>query len=160
MNLGDTISLISISLVIIGLYVGIRQYKLSQTLEFIKRYNSPEFVNVKSTVIEWAESKKNNEEKIKMISEDKELLAKVTIYINLFTELGIAVKKNIVNVPVTYDLWYPAIPRNWDRLEFYIMHQRDKGFEIGVNFEKLVESLKVYKKRRFIRILYKLRLGL
>ncbi len=153
--------IITFSLIIIGLFITLRQFKLSKTLGFINRYNDPNFVDIRASVDEWLDSDKDEIEKLNELEIDKRLAAKITIFINLFTELGVAVNKKIVNIPITLDLWNPALTNYWRKLEFYIIDQREnKKNNIGNNFEGLVELHRKYKKSKLLRIMYWLRLGI
>ncbi|MEL6698773.1 MAG: hypothetical protein AAFP89_21190 [Bacteroidota bacterium] len=160
MGLADFISVFSLLFLALGIFLTLRQFKLTNTLEFIKRYNEPDFVNVRGIVNSWIDSSDDDHKRIQAIAEDKILESSIVAFLNLLTELGVAVNNKIVNIPVTYQLWYPAIPYHWKRLEFYITDRREQGVEIGVNFEKVVKSMERYREKRYVRFYYWLRMGL
>lgn len=133
------------------IYLTVRHFKTSKTISYIERLNSVDMVEIRADIDEWLSSEKSMKEKIMVAENDKELSAKLTIWMNIFTELGISYKNKIIRRKLTREIFYPMIPNYWKKLEFYIVHKRNKGNQIGYNFEYIAKEVQKIEKRKIKR---------
>lgn len=143
---------LSITLVAVGLLLSIRHFRLTRTVSYIERFNSVDMIETRAKVDEWTASSTDDEERLRKLEENHLLNAHVKAFLNLLTELAIAHRYGLLIPEVTFQLWYPAVPEQWERLRFYIVSNRNRGIEIGVNFEIFYRDMVRYRsdwKRRF-----------
>ena len=143
MNLVDFLSLSGgLAIAVITIYLTIRHFKTSKTISYIQRLNTAEMTSIRAEIDEWITSDTTETEKCESALNDKELNAKIMMWINIFTEIGISYKQRIIRRKLTRELFYPMIPNYWEGLNFYISYRRKKGYPIGYYFEYLTSEVK------------------
>jgi hypothetical protein len=143
MNLVDTLSLSGgLIIAITTIYLTIRHFKTSKTISYIQRLNTAEMTSIRAEIDEWITSDATEMEKCNSAHKDKELNAKIMMWINIFTEIGISYKQRIISRKLTRELFYPMIPNYWEGLNFYISYRRQEGYPIGYYFEYISNEVK------------------
>ena len=127
---------------LITIYLTIRHFKTTKTISYVERLNTGEMAQIRAEIDEWICSDKTNKEKCKYADQNKELSAKIMMWINIFTEIGISYKQRIIRRKLTRELFYPMIPTYWKDLFFYIKYKRGKGYPIGYYFEYLSKEVR------------------
>lgn len=126
----------------ITIYLTVRHFMTSKTISYIERMNTGEMAQIRAEIDQWISSEKTDAEKCELAESNKELSAKLMMWINIFTEIGISYKQRIIRRKLTRELFYPMIPNYWRDLLFYIDHKRNKGHAIGYYFEYLAKEVK------------------
>ncbi len=124
------------------IYLTVRHFKTTKTISYIERLNTSEMASIRAEIDEWINSDKTDKEKCIHANQNKDLNAKVMMWINIFTEIGISYKKKIIRRRLTRELFYPMIPKYWNDLYFYIDYRRKQGYPIGFYFEYLAAEVK------------------
>lgn len=132
----------TISVFIVGIGYTIHHFKIVRTAAFIERMNSPAMISVRSQVDEWLRVSEPNDAKLSQLEDDAELRTAVRIVYATLTELAVAYNYGILNRRMTHQLWDILVPEYWDRLRFYIDHQRLTHPQFGFSFQRLAESMK------------------
>lgn len=127
---------------IITICLTIRHFKTSKTISYIERLNTGEMALIRAEIDEWINSDMTEKEKCKLALKNKVLNAKIMMWINIFTEIGISYKQRIIHRKLTRELFYPMIPNYWKDLYFYIDYRRKKGYPIGYYFEYIANEVK------------------
>jgi len=127
---------------VITIYLTIRHFKTSKTISYIERLNTGEMASIRAEIDEWINSDMTDKEKCKFALKTKELNAKIMMWINIFTEIGISYKQRIIHRKLTRELFYPMIPNYWRDLYFYIDYRRKKDYPIGYYFEYIANEVK------------------
>ncbi len=127
--------------IISGLLITIRHFKIVRTISYIERFNNPNMAAIRGKVDNWLNSSKSNQEKIEIINSDSELRANVFSFLNIFNEVGIAYKFGLLNKKVAFEIWDTVVPEYWEKLKFFIDYNRNQGRAIGANFEKIAKDI-------------------
>ncbi len=127
--------------IISGLCITIRHFKLIRTFSYIERFNSPSMLEVRTCVDTWLSSDVTNEKKIQLLHSDLKLHANYMLLYNLFTEVGIAYKFGMLHRKLTFEIWDPLLPKYWKQLEFYFEHQRSQGRQVANSFEIIAKAM-------------------
>ncbi len=120
---------IGIIIVVASLYFSIRQFRVSKTIAYIERFNSPSMIGARSTVKKWSEL--NNEQKIQKLKEDTDLYYKVGLFYNLITEIGISYKYRVISRKITHQIFDPLIPNYYLDIEPYIWLNMKNEIKMG-----------------------------
>ncbi|MDU8885891.1 hypothetical protein RXV94_06945 [Yeosuana sp. MJ-SS3] len=127
---------------VITIYLTIRHFKTSKTISYIERLNTSEMASIRAEIDEWLNSDMNEKQKCKFAVKTKDLNAKIMVWLNIFTEIGISYKQRIIRRKLTRELFYPMIPNYWKELHFYINYRRKKGYPIGYYFEYIANEVR------------------
>lgn len=95
-------------------------------------------IPIRISVDKWLNSECSDEEKIKDIESDPELYAKFMLVHNIFTEVAIAYKFNLIDKKLILVTWGDLIPGFFKKLEFYYKYKDPKREKMGVYLESLV----------------------
>ncbi len=126
----------------ITIYLTVRHFMTSKTISYIERMNTGEMALIRAEIDQWISLEKTDAEKCELADRDKQLSAKLMMWINIFTEIGISYKQRIIRRKLTRELFYPMVPNYWRDLLFYIEHKRRKGHAIGYYFEFLANEVR------------------
>ena len=141
--------LIAPILVVAGLLLTHRHFKIARTVSYIERFNNPGMVGTRAKVDEWLESSSDDERRIVAATDDSVLKASIFAFLNLFVELGIAYRYGLLNRKVAFDMWDQLVPEYWKKLEFWVRHNRLQGRDIAQAFEDLAKEMNQAKQSVF-----------
>lgn len=125
--------------VVTSLYYTIRHFKITRTLSYIERFNTPSMIQTRKVVDEW--SIMDEEEKLKSYKEDFNLRQHIALIYSLITEIGISYQYGVINRKMTCLIFDPLIPNYWEKLEVFIIHQPKSNYPYGYSFKKLVDAI-------------------
>ena len=142
----DYSALIGAITFLIGLWWGIREFKISKAVSYIERLNSPDMAEVRAKVDEWIESSSNVEERQIALQNDLKLRSDVRLLYNLLTELAISYKYRLVNRRVTRELWNPLLPQYANDLQPYIAFEGKRGMDLGDDLMQFAKTIRGHGK--------------
>ena len=117
--------------------------------------NSPEMARIRGEIDRWLNTSDDDAVRLNKLAEDADLASKVMVFINIITELGIAYEAGLVNKNLTHEIWYPMIPRYWERLQFYVYDTRRSGYPVGHYLEMMAQKIDDYAKKKDLSSRYK-----
>lgn len=128
-------------LTVASLGYAIQHFRISSAMSYIQRMNSSDMVEIRSAVNRWLEGPGTDAEKFEEAEGDPVLNAKLRIFIDILTELGIAYRYKAVSRRLVREIWYPFIPDYWLKLQFYVYGRQVNGARTGYWLRYLAEEI-------------------
>lgn len=128
-------------LTLASLAYAIQHFRISSAMSYIQRMNSSDMVDIRSAIHEWLDAPGTDAEKFETAEKDQVLNAKLRIFIDILTELGVAYRYKAVSRKLVREIWYPFIPDYWAKLQFYIYGRQVNGARTGYWFRYLAEEI-------------------
>lgn len=119
----------------------IQHFRISSAMSYIQRMNSSDMVEIRSAIHEWVDGPGTDLEKFAEAERDQVLNAKLRIFIDILTELGVAYRYKAVSRRLVREIWYPFIPDYWLKLQFYVYARQVNGARTGYWFRYLAEEI-------------------
>lgn len=128
-------------LVVGGLWLTVRHFKIARTVSYIERFNHPDMVTIRAAVDAWLKSSEEDDERMEQAKSDPVLNVQILTFMNLFVEVGIAYRCRTLNRSVAFDIWSQLVPEYWQNLQFYVERARSEGRDIANAFERLAGEM-------------------
>jgi len=126
----------------------IRQDRYQRSHEFIKRFNSKEFIeiisNVKKCCEVFEDSNKSDNEKWNYVEADPKRKQDLNMFLNFFEELGLMYNEKLTNKKITKGFFKGISVGYFEKCYLYIKDRRIRQNHSTMfeNWEKMVEELK------------------
>lgn len=161
MQLVDYIELAGVVVTCIAaVFVGRQTYVhfiRAKAFSYIERFNSQEFMELRIAIDKWLASQKNPQARVDVLKsenpDDIEISIKIRTFLNIFQELAVAYEKGMIDKYIFFKNFDYLILSNWEKFaEFiYILRALNNDFSIYKRFELMVEDVKNFKKRDYIK---------
>lgn len=140
-NFADLGSVVGIFLVASGLWFSVQQFKLNRTMEYMEYLSNPELVETRAAVDAWLESSNDDNVRLKALEDDHKLHAHIRAFLSFCNQISIAYRYGAIYKKMAFEIWFPFIPRYWEKFEFYILWRHSQGHVIGESFEQFAKDI-------------------